>query len=181
MISIEKFIFNPFQENTFLLYDETRECILVDPGCYSVDEKKELVDFVHNHNLKPVRQIYTHCHVDHILGNNFIFETFHLRPEIHEAGLKFLQHGHIQGQVYGFQMDQNTEPEKFIEHDEVIRFGNSSFKAVYTPGQQSLGCSPSPRQHLELAPRDRRGITLRTGSAGAHLRQSGYIKGCLQI
>jgi glyoxylase-like metal-dependent hydrolase (beta-lactamase superfamily II) len=134
MISIEKFVFNPFQENTFLLFDETNECILVDPGCYSEDEKSELVNFINSKNLKPVKQIYTHCHVDHILGNNFVYNTFGLKPEIHKAGLKFLQNGHIQGQVYGFQMDVNVEPELFIEHGDIVKFGNSQLKAVYTPG-----------------------------------------------
>jgi len=134
MITIEKFVFNPFQENTFLLFDETKECILVDPGCYSEDEKSELVNFINSKNLKPIKQIYTHCHVDHILGNNFIHNTFGLKPEIHEAGLKFLQNGHTQGQVYGFEMDVNVEPELFIEHGDIVKFGNSQLKAVYTPG-----------------------------------------------
>lgn len=134
MITIEKFVFNPFQENTFLLFDETKECILVDPGCYSEDEKSELVNFINSKNLKPIKQIYTHCHVDHILGNNFIYNTFGLKPEIHEAGLKFLQNGHTQGQVYGFEMDVNVEPELFIEHGDIVKFGNSQLKAVYTPG-----------------------------------------------
>ena len=99
MTTIKKFVFNPFQENTFLLYDDSGECIIIDPGCYEPHEKEEMTKFMETHELKPVRLIYTHCHVDHILGNNFIVDTFGLNPELHKAGLPFLQQGHRQGEI----------------------------------------------------------------------------------
>jgi len=134
MITIEKFVFNAFQENTFLLFDETKECILIDPGCYEEHEKEHLKDFISENGLKPVKQIYTHCHIDHILGNNFIIETYGLKPVIHEAGLQFLLRGHEQGRVYGFQVEENATTDLFIEEGDIIKFGNSELKVVYTPG-----------------------------------------------
>ncbi len=134
MITIEKFVFNAFQENTFLLYDETKECIIIDPGCYEEHEKNHLQDFISSNGLKPVKQIYTHCHVDHILGNNFIIETYGLKPEIHEAGLQFLLRGHEQGRIYGFQMEENATTDLFIKEGDIVKFGNSELKVVYTPG-----------------------------------------------
>jgi len=134
MITIEKIVFNPFQENTFVLFDETKECIIVDPGCYEEHEKEHLQDFITTNNLKPKKQIYTHCHVDHILGNNFIIETYGLKPEIHKAGLQFLLNGHEQGRIYGFQIEENAATDAFIEEGDIIKFGNSELKVVYTPG-----------------------------------------------
>jgi glyoxylase-like metal-dependent hydrolase (beta-lactamase superfamily II) len=134
MIHIEKFVFNPFQENTYLLYDETNECILIDPGCYDEEEKSHLKDFISVKGLIPVKQIYTHCHVDHIFGNNFVAETWGLKPEIHKAGLPFLERGHEQGKAYGFEMPKSILPETYFEHGDLIRFGNSNLKVVYTPG-----------------------------------------------
>lgn len=134
MTTIKKFVFNPFQENTFLLYDESGECIIIDPGCYEPHEKEELTKFIETHELKPVRLIYTHCHVDHILGNNFIVDTFGLNPELHKAGLPFLEQGHRQGEIYGFMMEPSKGEAKFIDHGDEIQFGNSILKAVYTPG-----------------------------------------------
>lgn len=134
MINIEKFVFNPFQENTFVLFDETKECIIVDPGCYEEHEQKQLQDFISTNGLKLVKQIYTHCHVDHILGNNFIIKTYGLKPEIHKAGLPFLLNGHEQGRIYGFQMEENETTDSFIEEGDIIKFGNSELKVVYTPG-----------------------------------------------
>lgn len=134
MIHIKKFVFNPFQENTYLLYDDTKECILFDPGCFEEHEQKELSQFIDNNGLKPVGLVYTHCHVDHIFGNNFIVETYGLIPEIHIAGIPFLEDGHKQGIAYGFEMDPCGSTDKFIEHGDIIRFGHSELNAVYTPG-----------------------------------------------
>ena len=75
MIHIKKFVFNPFQENTYILHDDTGECVIIDPGCYESHEMNALEDYISDNNLKPVKLLYTHCHVDHILGNNFVCKT----------------------------------------------------------------------------------------------------------
>lgn len=134
MIHIEKFVFNPFQENTYLLHDETNKCIIIDPGCYDQHEEEEFRQFIEKKGLNPERLIYTHCHVDHILGNNFIVQTYKLKPEIHRDGLPFFQEGHKQGAVYGFEMVPCGTTDSFISHGDIIRFGNSELKVVYTPG-----------------------------------------------
>jgi len=117
-----------------LLHDETGECIIIDPGFYEDHEKTELTTFVSANKLSPVRLIYTHCHVDHILGNNFIVDTYGLKPELHRAGLPFLPQGQHQGRIYGFDLESPRGEPSFIEHGDLIEFGASSLKAVYTPG-----------------------------------------------
>ncbi|MCB2219887.1 MAG: MBL fold metallo-hydrolase [Bacteroidetes bacterium] len=134
MITVEKFVFNPFQENTYILYDETKECIIIDPGCMDRHECSEMTVFIAARELKPVRLIYTHCHVDHVPGNNFICETYGLTPEFHEAGLSFFKDAPRHGHIYGFNLADPIMPENFISHGDMIAFGNSQLKAVYTPG-----------------------------------------------
>jgi glyoxylase-like metal-dependent hydrolase (beta-lactamase superfamily II) len=134
MITIEKFVFNGFGENTYLLYDETKECIIIDPGCYTEPEKRGFAEFIDQNGLKPVKLIYTHCHVDHVLGNNFIVETYGLKPVIHKAALPFLENAHQQARVYGFEIEEAIQGENFLEEGDVIKFGNSELKIVYTPG-----------------------------------------------
>lgn len=134
MITIEKFVFNPFQENTYILFDESGACIIIDPGCNETHEQDEIQNFIETRHLTPEKLIYTHCHVDHILGNNFIVQSYGLKPELHEAGLAFLENGHQQGQVYGLRMEPAILSSTFINHGDEIHFGNSSLKAVYTPG-----------------------------------------------
>ena len=76
------FAFNPFQENTYILYDDTNECVIVDPGCSNPEERKLLVDFIDEKKLKPVRLINTHCHIDHVLGNKYVSKKYNLDLEI---------------------------------------------------------------------------------------------------
>ena len=69
MATIQIFIFNPFQENTYVLYDETKECVIIDPGCYDETEREKLVAFIEEKKLKPVKLLNTHGHIDHMIGN----------------------------------------------------------------------------------------------------------------
>ena len=85
MIHVAAFTFNPFQENTYILYDETKECIIIDPGCYTENERKQIRAFIKKEGLKPVRLINTHCHLDHICGNAFIAREYNLVLEAHEG------------------------------------------------------------------------------------------------
>src|SRR4051812_22907359 len=78
VMNLKCFTFNPFQENTYILSDETNQCIIVDPGCYSDQEKKELSDYLEKHKLIPVKILLTHAHIDHILGNNYLTGKYNL-------------------------------------------------------------------------------------------------------
>jgi len=134
MIEIETFTFNPFQENTYLLFDETRECIIIDPGCYTIAEKKVLQDFIEENDLKPVHLINTHCHIDHVLGNKFVCETYDLLPELNEKELQILQSTSIYGPSMGINAEQSPLPEKYLKEGGMVKFGNSALEVVFTPG-----------------------------------------------
>ncbi len=134
MIQIKKFAFNAFQVNTVILYDETKECIIIDAACYEDSERKELVEFIKNNELKPIKQINTHCHVDHILGNNFVKEYFGTDLEIHKEGEAFLKNAPQHGISFGFSIEPLIEPSGFINDGDIVQFGNSSLEILYTPG-----------------------------------------------
>ena len=85
MISVKTLVFNPFAENTFLVHDETKECIIVDPGCYTAEEQDHLKMVIEREGLDPVHLINTHCHIDHVLGNAFVKQTFGLPLSIPEG------------------------------------------------------------------------------------------------
>ena len=91
MIRIQKFTFNPVGENTYVLYDETGECVIIDPGMYDGEEQNILVKFVRDTNLKPVLLLNTHCHYDHVFGNKFVFDNWGLKPQFHRGELFVLQ------------------------------------------------------------------------------------------
>lgn len=135
MIQIKKFTFNPFQENTYVLFDETGECVIIDPGCYEKHEEDELTHFIAQNNLKPVRLLNTHCHIDHILGNQFVAKTYDLGLEIHQEDLVTLKSVVNYAHLYGFHnYKESPDPSRFIEEGELIAFGNSTLKVIFGPG-----------------------------------------------
>lgn len=134
MISIEKFVFNPFQVNTYILYDETREAVIVDPGCSDGVETLSLLNFLKQESLKPVRMLLTHTHVDHVVGCNALQEALQLAPEGHRAGLVFLDHSTRTAANYGISLDKNPVLSGFFDEGDVLAFGNSGLEVLYTPG-----------------------------------------------
>ena len=151
MIRIKKFIFNTFQVNSYVLYDETGECILVDPGCIEDAEKLQLEDFIRQHGLTPVRNILTHCHVDHILGNTFISEKYHLNPEYHPAGAPFFRTVREIALSFGYELNHLPPAGPPLHDGDVITFGKSGLTVIYTPGHAAGSiCLHSPEQKFIL-------------------------------
>ncbi|MFW5663775.1 MAG: MBL fold metallo-hydrolase [bacterium] len=134
MVQIKTIPFNPFQVNTYVLYDETGECAIIDAACYGGHEEKMLKDFIEQQNLKPVLLVNTHCHIDHILGNNFVAENWSLKPLIHKDGTEFLANAVEYGQTFGFETDPPVMPEEFLTDGQIIRFGNQELQVLETPG-----------------------------------------------
>jgi len=134
MITIKTFVFNPFMENTYLLYDETGEVTIVDPGCYEEEEEQILREFVSKEKLKVKQLVNTHCHIDHVLGNSFVQNEFGVSLGIHKKDLETLRAVKSYAPNYGFQKYKEVEPEYFFEEGEVIKVGNHSFDILFVPG-----------------------------------------------
>lgn len=134
-MQVTKFTFNGFQENTFVLYDETGECVIVDPGCYERHEEKELSGFISANDLKPKVLLNTHFHLDHIFGNKYVFETYGLKPTACRLDLPTLAMAEQSAQLYGFSNYRTSpEPEHFIDEGDVLTFGNTKLDIYFTPG-----------------------------------------------
>ena len=135
MIQIQTFTFNGFQENTYILFDDTKECIIVDPGCYDNQEQETLSNFVSENNLKPVLLINTHCHIDHVLGNYFVAEKWKLDLAIHELDVPTLMSVKDYCTVYGFHnYKESPLPSHFLNEGEKVKFGESELDIQFTPG-----------------------------------------------
>jgi hydroxyacylglutathione hydrolase len=137
MLHIKAFTFNPFQENTYLLYDDTKECIIIDPGCYTDAERNTLVKFITDNQLKPVKLINTHCHIDHVLGNKFIAEHYDLVLEMHEADLPTLLAVPSYAGTFGIEAAPSPEPGLYLEEGDIVKFGNTELKVLFTPGHSA--------------------------------------------
>ncbi|MFK7797245.1 MAG: MBL fold metallo-hydrolase [Aureispira sp.] len=144
MTNVHAFAFNPFSENTYLVYDDSQECLIIDPGCYTASERQQLHDFIAQQQLKPVRLINTHCHIDHVLGNRYVAETYGLELEIHQGELPVLETVPMVAQMYGIpniQQSPDPNPERYLQEGDFITFGNSQLKILLTPGHSPASVS----------------------------------------
>jgi hydroxyacylglutathione hydrolase len=134
MLTIHSFCFNAFQENTYVLYNEKKEAIIVDPGCYLKQEQESLSNFIKENGLTPKLLFNTHCHLDHVFGNNYVCELYGLTALIHPNEQIILDHLPDAAARWGVATDPFRGTVKYIHQDEIIEFGNDSFKVLATPG-----------------------------------------------
>lgn len=134
MLQVKKFTFNPFEENTYVLFDETNECVVVDPGCYEKTEQQELIDFIETNNLVVTKLINTHCHIDHVLGNAFVKRRFHVQLYIHSIEESLLRAVTSYASNYGFNKYEASTPDAFLKEHDVVEFGNQHLKVLFVPG-----------------------------------------------
>ncbi len=132
MIQIQTFTFNPFQENTYLVYNDNLECIVVDPGCNDDNERNILSQFIDETALKPIALLNTHCHIDHVFGNQFIFEKYGLKPHIHPDEQPVLDSVEMVANMYGLSYDRSPAP-IYLEGNKFIA-GSISFEILFVPG-----------------------------------------------
>lgn len=134
MLYLKSFTFNPFQQNTYLLYDNEGTAFIIDPGNSNNTENAVLKSFIEEKKLKLTRLILTHAHIDHILGNKFIFDTYGLLPEMHKEEVFFIERMPQTAAMYGVSCDPSPFPEKFIEPGLKIKLGQYEFDTIFTPG-----------------------------------------------
>jgi len=134
-MNVKSFTFNPFQENTYIIYDQSKECLIIDPGCYTDAERKELKSFIEEKELTPVKLINTHCHIDHILGNKFASEQWDLELCMHKEDLPLLENAAEISKMYGLDdYEGSPYPKRFLAQGDTLTFGESSFEILFTPG-----------------------------------------------
>ena len=133
-MKIKAFTFNSFSENTYVLYDETGECVIVDPGCQDKTEVAELKKFIEDQQLKPVLLLNTHCHIDHVLGNKPIADAYNLQLAIHEKDLDTLRSVPAYAPMYGFPMYEELLPQTWLKEGTPVKFGNTGLEVLFTPG-----------------------------------------------
>lgn len=134
MLTVKGFVFSPIEENTYVLYNEAGECCIIDPGCYFSNERNELKDFISRSGLQPKYLLNTHCHLDHVFGNKFVFDTYGLQPHIHPNEKLVLDFAPIAGQHWNLPFDHYTGDVSYITQKDAIRLGKDELKILFAPG-----------------------------------------------
>jgi hydroxyacylglutathione hydrolase len=134
MLTVQAFTFNPVQENTYVVYNEKRQCCIIDPGCYFASEEQELKDFIEKNSLQPIYLLNTHCHLDHIFGNRFVAKTFGLSLYLNKLEKPVLDHGPASGQLWQLPFDNYEGELNFLDEGDTVRIGDDELQVLFTPG-----------------------------------------------
>jgi len=134
MLTIKTFTFNPYQENTYLLYNESGNAIIIDPGMYGEQDQQELLAFIANNKLKPTLLLNTHCHIDHVLGNSFAHAKFGLLPQFHEGEVPILVAVQNYAPQMGIRYDISPIGETFLNEDDTIHLDDDELTVILAPG-----------------------------------------------
>jgi glyoxylase-like metal-dependent hydrolase (beta-lactamase superfamily II) len=130
---IKKFTFNPFQENTYVLFHEG-EGMVIDPGCSNPNEERELAEWLDENGILPVRLLLTHAHIDHVMGCAWLKERYGLLPEVHRNDLPILEAAEMQGAMFGVRCDPVPAPKAFLGEGDVIPLGEEHLDVLFVPG-----------------------------------------------
>lgn len=128
------FNFSPFQENTYLLFDETNEAVIIDPGCLAQHEKEELAQFVKDNKLTVKALLQTHTHLDHVFGSAFVKRKFGVKMYMHEADLPVLNDVEMRCKTWGIKGYEPVEADAFLKEGEQFKFGNTTLEIIHVPG-----------------------------------------------
>jgi glyoxylase-like metal-dependent hydrolase (beta-lactamase superfamily II) len=137
-MNIETLVFNPIQENTYIISAENNECAIIDAGCYSKREFEQLDTFISKHGLKPVLLINTHCHFDHLMGVSKVRASYNLKWGIHASEAQMVEMAVVQGDMFGVPMEPITPADFYLTDGETITLGNEILKVIHVPGH-SIG------------------------------------------
>jgi hydroxyacylglutathione hydrolase len=162
MITVKQFAFNNFGVNTYILFDETNEAIIVDPACDDPEEYETLYLFISENQLKPQKIANTHAHIDHIVGVNKVMHQYQIPFLMHEGEKLNLSSSKEMGMFFGFQMDEIPTPSKYIDESDKLEFGKSVLEILHVPGH-------SPGSLVYYSPNDNfiiAGDVLFSGSIG---------------
>jgi hydroxyacylglutathione hydrolase len=134
MLTVKAFSFNPVQENTYILYNEKKQCCIIDPGCYFPQEQDKLKSFIDQNALTPELLLNTHCHLDHVFGNKFVHDQWGLLLHIHEREKSVLDMAPATGELWQLPFENYGGELVFIKEGSTINIGDDELEIRFTPG-----------------------------------------------
>ncbi|MBQ9213220.1 MAG: MBL fold metallo-hydrolase [Bacteroidales bacterium] len=138
-MKVEIYRFNLFEVNTYVVYDDTKECVIIDPGCYSENERDFFVKSLQEKELQPVIIVNTHCHSDHILGVNFLKEKYNIPFAARLEDNFLLENAQMFAERWHWKIDSDIKIDVPCQEGTIIKFGNTYLKCTHTPGHTPGG------------------------------------------
>jgi hydroxyacylglutathione hydrolase len=134
MLDIQIFTFSPVQENTYILVNEQKEGIIIDPGCYEDEEKEALAGFLSENGIRPKLLLQTHAHLDHVFGTKWVNETYGLIPHLHRDEEPLMQQAPTHGLMWNLPFDGYQGPLVYLEDGSRLQMGNDELESLLVPG-----------------------------------------------
>lgn len=134
MFEIKYFTVNPLQENAYVLINDKKDCIIIDPGYYYQNERDEFLQFIRENGLKVARLLNTHCHFDHIFSNQLVAKTFNVGLEIHQKDMPVLERSSQSGLMYNIPFEPSPMPSSYLEEGDKVVLGEDELEVILTPG-----------------------------------------------
>jgi hydroxyacylglutathione hydrolase len=134
MLYIQPFTFNPFQENTYLIINDKKQCWIVDPGMFDSTETNFMLQHIEQNGLQPQAIINTHAHIDHILGVNALKQQYGIQLGIHEKDMPVLNNAKQSAAMFGFPLADAPTADFYIKEGEPLMLGEDMLEVRFTPG-----------------------------------------------
>lgn len=134
MLHVKVFTFSPIQENTYILYNDAGNALIIDPGCYFGAEQETLKNFLKDTGLKPVQLLNTHCHLDHVFGNDFVHKTYGLELHLHPNEVPVLAFAPKSGDSWGMPFTNYKGPLHYLQAGDSVFLDQDELKVLLTPG-----------------------------------------------
>jgi len=134
MLKVKGFVFSPVQENTYVVYNEENLCCVIDPGCYFSKERKELQNFIDENQLTPKYLLNTHCHLDHVFGNKFVFEQYHTPLHIHQLETEVLSYAPLSGDMWNLPFENYEGKLLYLKEGDKVMLGRDAMQVLFAPG-----------------------------------------------
>ncbi|MCG7281082.1 MBL fold metallo-hydrolase [Chryseobacterium taklimakanense] len=134
MLHLQSFAFNPFSENTYVVYNEHKNAFIIDPGNFSEHETQVLENFISENGLNIKNIILTHAHIDHVLGLQWAYDKFKVPVIMHEAEKEILDRNTMSARQFGFFFKPFEGEIHFISENEILKLDEDELKVYHVPG-----------------------------------------------
>ena len=134
MLKIKSFTFNPYQENTYLIFDDSKEAVVIDPGNYEAYENELISKFIDENKLQLKKIILTHCHIDHCLGNKYLNEKYGAELLIPFVERDLYKNVENIATLFGFANYSHLDENEYLKEKDKIEFGNIKLDVLFLPG-----------------------------------------------
>ncbi len=134
MLNIVFFTFNAFEENTYIIINDQKQCWIVDPGMYGPDEVAQLITYITDKQLQPQGIINTHAHIDHIFGVQALMDKYNIPFSLHQQETPVLNMAAGSATIFGFELRKAPTPTSYIQEGQPLQLGDDTLQVFLTPG-----------------------------------------------